>query len=316
MTRSGALALIRAGADDVMSAAPDANDVIRALAKASARATDDVKTGEEGGETVKTLAFLHASGGAGATTLAVNGALLLAERVKKENGRVALIDLDAQFGDADLHMDLRERSRLLEILKAPERLDHRMLEDLMVDGPKGIRVLTVGEAPLPLDAFSPQTIETILAIARKQYRYVVVDMPLALTQWTDAALQRVDHAFIVTQASVPALNSARRLIQALKDENALAAPATVLLNRYGGKGQSPKITLEQAAKSLDQPIRFTLPSDYSLLSDSIDQGVPAALQRSASKFCESLGAALDSVVEHKGVAAATSPVRKVFKFGR
>lgn len=320
LTRTGTLALIREGADDVLTNRPDQDDVIRALARAATSIGEapEKAGGDSGDGQTRTLAFLHASGGAGATTIAVNTAIMLAQRLKTGEGRVCYIDLDLQFGDADFHLDLPMRSRVLEIVKTPERLDERMLEELMVDGPKDIRVLTAPEGLMPFDALSPESVARILALARRRYRYVVVDFPAALVNWTEAALAKCDHAFLATQATVPALRSAGRLLGALRDEGALASPLTPLINRYGGKGSSPRITLEQCAAALGESARFSLPSDYALMSECADQGVPAAVLRPSAKFCEQLSRALDAVVEHRAERqpAAALAARQFLKFGR
>jgi pilus assembly protein CpaE len=265
---------------------------------------------------VRTIVFLHASGGAGATTLAVNAAVQLRQRLKPEDGQVCLIDLDLQFGDADLHLDLPVRSRVGEIINAPERLDPRMLEDLMIDGPLGIRVLTAPETPAPLDALRPQTVEAILALARRRYRYVVVDMPLALTHWTETVLRAADQIFLVTQINVTALRAARRLLDAVKGDNGNKIPVAVIANRYGGKSSGPKIPLAQAAKALGAPIRVVAPSDYGLLVESLDQGVPASMLRPSAKFCASVAGALDKTVEHKTPEPPKGPAAFLKKFRR
>jgi Flp pilus assembly CpaE family ATPase len=307
-TKSGTVRLLREGADDVLSTRPDGIEVTRCLARASADKQD--AEAETAGKQARTFVFLHASGGAGATTLAVNTAVQLRQRLKLEDGGVALIDLDLQFGDADLHLDLPMRSRIGELVDAPERLDQRMLEDLMIEGPLGLRVLTAPEAAAPLDVFRPQTVETILHLVRRHYRYVVVDMPLALTHWTETVLRNADQIFLVTQVNVTALRAARRLLDLIR-ETVPNAPVAVLANRYGGKGSGPKIPLPQAIKALGAPIRLAAPNDYPLLVESLDQGVPASMLRPSAKFVETLSASLDKFVEHQGRAVKK---QSLFKF--
>ncbi|MGE0408463.1 MAG: CpaE family protein [Amphiplicatus sp.] len=311
-SKAGTIRLLLEGADDVLSADADGIELMRCLARANARAreaAEDIDVGP------RIIVFLHAAGGAGATTLAVNSAVQLKQRLKPEEGGVCLIDFDLQFGDANLHLDIPLNSRLLDIVNAPERLDHRMLEDLMVDGPLGIRMLTAPDAPMPLDIFRSQTIDTILLLARRHYRYVIVDMPLALANWTETVLKRADHIFVVTQVNVTALRATRRLLDAIREEKATASPISVIANRYNRAGA--QIPLPQAAKALGMPINAVTPSDYPLLVESLDQGVPASMLKPASKFSLSVSKALDRVVDHvaeppKSGGFATS----LFKFRR
>lgn len=312
-TKAGTIRLLREGADDVLSTRPDGIEVTRCLARANAPRREAAE--ERQSKEVRTIIFIHAAGGAGATTLAVNAAMQLRQRLKPEDGGVCLLDFDLQFGDVDLHLDLPMRSRINEIVTAPERLDHRMLEDLMIEGPLGVRVLTAPEAPAPLDVYRPQTVETILSLARRHYRYVVVDMPMALTHWTETVLKHADQIFLVTQINVTALRAARRLLDTIRAEGVTNAPIAVIANRYGGKGAGPKIPLQQASKALEAPIRLVAPSDYGLLVESLDQGVPASMLRPGAKYCECVSTALDKSVEHKSEKPAPG-AKPFFKFGR
>jgi pilus assembly protein CpaE len=92
--------------------------------------------------------------------MAVNTAVQLHRRVKEGRGGACLIDLDLQFGDAHLQLDLAHHSRVLDVVKSPERLDRRMLDDLMINTPSGLKVLTSPEQPMPLDALPAETVDS------------------------------------------------------------------------------------------------------------------------------------------------------------
>ncbi|HXI87086.1 MAG TPA: AAA family ATPase, partial [Parvularculaceae bacterium] len=285
-TKAGTIRLLSGGADDVLSTRPTSIEITRSLARANTSRRRD-----PAGAVGRVYVFVHAAGGVGATTLAVNSAVELKRRLQADGGNVCILDFDFQYGDVNLQLDVPLHSNLVDLINTPERLDHRMLEDLMVDGPMGLRILTSPESPIPLDVIGAQTIEAIISIARRRYRYVIIDMPLALCHWTDAVLKRADTIFLVTQINVTALRAARRLVDAVRAENALGAPITVIANRYDGDRGGSNITLSQASKAIALPIRATTPSDYSLLIQSLNQGVPAVTLRPASKFSQSLSTA-------------------------
>jgi len=292
-TKNAIVNLMRKGADDILSLTPNEIELSGSLARSAAYRGN----GEERqhAHRKRTIVFIHASGGAGATTLAVNSAIQLQREAKRFGGSACLIDLDIQFGDADLQLDLPVRSNLLDLIKTPDRLDSRMLENLMVQGPDGLHVLTAPDDPLPVDALDKSTVEKILAIARRHHRYVIVDMPITLTSWTDTVLKNADHIFLVTQVSVLSLRSARRLIDMLQEENLELAPISVIANRYPSKGQGRKISIAEAEKTLRLPIKSSVPNDFGLLINSLDQGVPAILQQPASKYSKTIDDILDGV---------------------
>jgi pilus assembly protein CpaE len=311
-TRSATVRLVEAGADDFIPASPSLSDVLPTLARAKAArrvflTSDSVREPAGAG---KIVIFLHASGGAGATTLAVNSAIILHQQATRHAGTACLIDLDLQFGDAHLQLDLPTQSRLAELISAPRRLDQRMLQQLMVDGPNGLKVLTVDSAPLPLDAMAPETVEAVLSLARRQHRYVVVDMPVALVDWTATALRKADHIFLVTQLTVAGVRSTKRLLEMMLENSIDANRVTVVANRCGGKAGTPGLTLAQASKAIGLEVGPAIPNDYSPVIESLDQGSPLAISRPTSKVARAIADALGSKVT--GDAAVKRPAANLF----
>jgi pilus assembly protein CpaE len=313
LTKKAQTQLLQAGADDVLSIRPDAQELAHSLSRATTvsrnlGAATTVATGDATPDNdTRLIVFLHAAGGAGSTTLAVNAAVQLQGRLKDGKGGCCLIDLDFQFGDAHLHLDLPVQSRMLDLANAPNRLDRRMLDDLMINAPNGLKVLTAPEAPMPLDAIGPDAIDAMLSLARRRYRYVIVDMPHAIAHWTEAALKRADHIFLVTQINVPALRAATKLLNIIRSEGVTRAPVSVVANRYGGTPGATRIPLQQASRAVDSDISVVIPNDYKLVMESLDQGVPVSTLRPNSKFTGAITEMLDAAVgvKAKGTAPGT-----------
>jgi pilus assembly protein CpaE len=157
----------------------------------------------------------------------------------------------------------------------------------MVEHKSGLRVLTAPKSPMPLEALKPELIGHILDLARQQFDYLVVDMPHALANWTDAVLGQSDRIFLVTQTSVPAIRQARRLLQILAEEGLYNLPLKVVLNRHQsslGWGGGGRISFGQAQKALGREIDFLVSNDFDAVSDALNQGVPVLEVKRRSKF--------------------------------
>lgn len=302
-THAATARLVEAGADDLLVSTPSSSDILTALvrARAARRAVQPVAPANENRADSKTIVFLHASGGVGATTLAVNSALLLHQQ-SAGSGGVCLLDLDLQFGDAHLQLDIQSHSGISEFISAPDRLDQRMLQELMVDGPGGLKVLTCGASPLPLDGLTPEGVEAMLKLARRQYRHVVVDMPVALSRWTGAALRMADTIFLVTQLNVASVRAAKRLLDMLVENGVDLQRVSVIANRAGGKPAAPALSVAQAAKALDRDVEFLVPNDYAPVIESLDQGAPLAISRPGSKIVRALSDMIANKVAGEAVA--------------
>jgi pilus assembly protein CpaE len=187
----------------------------------------------------------------------------------------------------------------MDLVNSPERLDRRMLDDLMINAPSGLKVLTSPEQPMPLDALPPETIDKILALARRRYSYVVVDMPAALARWTETTLHKADHIFLVTQVNVPALRAARRLLDTLRDEHVTRAPITIVANRVSSKVGANRLPIQQAARALDRDIGVVLPNDYNLVMESLDTGVPLSTLKPTSRLAKAIHETLNAIIGTK-----------------
>lgn len=278
------LRIIRSGADDFL-VQPATRDEFERITNRGGGTGDWRARGSVGA----TLAFIHCSGGAGATTLAVNSAMALQRAGESLDLSTCVLDLDVQFGGVGVQLDMETSSPISDILSAPDRLDRAMLEAMMQTHSSGIRVLTAPDLPLPYDALNRQIVGRIIKLARRRFDYVVIDMPAALVDWTDEALRRSNRIFLVVQATVPCIRQARRLLRALAAESLGDVPISIVVNRYDGTWQGTEgITIQQIEGALGRDVDFTVSSDFDLMSASGNQGVPVASLKPRSRIARQL----------------------------
>jgi len=247
----------------------------------------------------KIITFAHASGGVGATTLAVNAATLISAAGQGKKQTACLLDLDLQFGGAAVQMDIPGHSPVTELLSRPERLDQEMFEGTMIRHGSGLRVLTTPETPLPMDAIGDGTIRDILQLAQKNYKYVVVDMPQTMTSWTDAVYRESAVIYAVMQMNVSCVRQMERWFSVMDREGLRDLTIRIVANRYspfGLAGQS-NITLAQAEKALGHKVDFTISNDYELISQSLDEGMPAVSLYPKGGFAHQMKTMLQETVD-------------------
>lgn len=216
------------------------------------------------------ITFLHGSGGAGATTLGVNAAACLKASGKDNN--VCVLDMDVQFGQVALNLDLSNARGILDVIESPERLDATFLESLMAHHESGIDVLSAPDVLLSLDSFSAEFAGRLLNVAMELYDFIVVDMPIALTNWSQTILGRTSVVVLVGQLTVPGIRQLRRLVSIMAADGAGDLDMLVVLNRYLG-GWKGSIQPDEAAKALGRPIDFLIANDYKTVSAAVDRGV-------------------------------------------
>ncbi len=125
--------------------------------------------------TGKLVFVLGVCGGAGATTVAVATAWHVAETHKR---RVALLDLDLQFGSAALQLGAGPGHALREALDHPEQVNTPFLDRGMARVGEWLEVMAALEA---LDETPPPDEAAIVSLLERlqhRSRYVFVDVPL------------------------------------------------------------------------------------------------------------------------------------------
>ncbi len=223
----------------------------------------------------RVAAFLKAGGGCGATTLASQTAAALAMRRGQAESGVCLLDLDMQFGTAALSIDLDDRVSLADLLEARERIDGALLRSVMGHHESGLDVLAAPRTLLPLDALSTDFAGDCLALARAEYRTVVLDLPSAWTAWTFAALKQCDLIVLVAQLSVSSLHCARRQLQGLHEHGLGGTPLRLVLNRRD-RSWGAASRRREAEQALGRRFDFSVADDERRMRDALNRGVPVA----------------------------------------
>lgn len=219
----------------------------------------------------KVLAFQACKGGSGATFLAANLGWILANEQHK---RVALLDLNLQFGDAVLFVhDHVPRFTLADICRQIDRLDASFLTSSMVQVSPTFSVLASPEDPDQAAQIQPAHIDQILRVAREAFDFVVVDLGRAVDAVTLRALDQADILFPVLQETLPFLRDARRMMHMYGTLGYGDGKVHLLVNRFEKGGD---ITLDDVEKTLGARVYRAIPNSYKAVAASVNQGVPVA----------------------------------------
>ncbi|HRQ05293.1 MAG TPA: AAA family ATPase [Nitrosomonas halophila] len=255
----------------------------------------------------KILAFIPCKGGSGATFLASNFAYALAANGHK---RVALIDFNLQFGDASLFVhDRLPTTTIADVARQIERLDGSFLSANMVQVLPNFEVLSAPEEPEKAAEIKREHVKPLLQVASKQYDLVVLDLGRSLDAVSIQALDQADFVFPVLQQTLPFIRDAKRMINTFQ---ALGYPddkIRLIVNRYG---KNNSITLGDITGTLRLPVFKTVPNDYDVVAQSVNQGIPVmrlaprnAVARAVQEMANELGG---------GAQSAKRSLRRLFAF--
>lgn len=258
----------------------------------------------------RVITFLKAVGGAGATTAAVNVAAFAARGDAKQRRparSTALLDLDLQFGAADVALNLEPRSTLLDVIRAQGRFDGRFLQGAMTEHGSGLRVLPVAQKIVPLDALPADFAAEIVRQSARLHDRTFIDLPTVWTDWTLSVLRASDLVVLLAPPTVPGALGARRTLDALAEAQ-LDAPALMVLNGIHGLVDGFEKPA-RISRSLDRPIDAVLSHDASA-TRALDRGAPVVEAFPRTRLARDLRG-LAQKIEQRLTQAQPSPQDRI-----
>jgi pilus assembly protein CpaE len=285
------LECFRAGADEYLF--PPLSE---GLKKAIERREKELRKSESGKPEGKTIAFLSAKGGCGATTLACH----VAVELSRLNQRVLLADLDVNTGMVAFLMKSTSPYSVVDALNNMHRLDASYWKALVSNGIPGLEVISAPTSMGAKQEPKPEEIRHVLGFARKQYQWTVADAGRGIGASTMTAIESADEACLVTTPEIPALHQTRQILQRLLDGGYKQERLRLIVNRV------PKrlgIRPEELPKMLGIPLYAALPDCYAELHEAYSQGqlLPAGsvLGESMKRLARKLAGAKESKAKRK-----------------
>lgn len=155
------------------------------------------------------ITVASATGGCGKTFLASNLAYLLAAGTGK---KVAMVDLDLQFGEVVSMLQLRPARTIVDV--DPD--EPGSLEACMTTHKGGFDVLAAPRDPIAADAVTPDRVAQILLALRQRYDFVIIDTPPSLNEVVLSSFDISEHLIVLATLDVPSVNNMRVFLSTLE----------------------------------------------------------------------------------------------------
>ena len=254
---------MRSGVREVIS--PEASDAL--LIETMRRLQSQHQPSQDKEGTV--MSFISCKGGGGATFLATNLAYALAAN---HDQRVAVIDLNLQYGDAALFVsDQKPSTHLGELSQNTRHLDASLLSAAMLPVLPNFGLLASPEIPLLATDIQASQIGSIIRLARSQYDVVILDIGRGLDKVGLTALELSNQMYPVLQNTIPYLRDGKRLLDLLQTIGFASEKIFPVVNRHDRESE---ITIHHLEKALAKKIARIIPNHYAAVAASVNQGIP------------------------------------------
>ncbi|MBP2463115.1 MULTISPECIES: CtpF protein [unclassified Rhizobium] len=216
----------------------------------------------------RSIAFVGAKGGVGASTIAHNCAFGISSLFSTET---ILADLDLPFGTANIDFDQDPAQGIAEAVFAPERLDEVFLDRLLTKCSEHLSLLA---APSLLDRaydFDSMAFQPIIEVLQRSAPVAVLDIPHGWSEWTRSVLASVDEVVICAAPDLANLRNTKNMIDALKKLRPNDRAPHLILNQVG-MPKRPEIAPADFVEPLEiEPIAI-LPFDAQLFGNAANSG--------------------------------------------
>jgi len=213
------------------------------------------------------ICVVGSSGGAGATTIACNLTMELAQLVGQD---CAIIDLNLELGDVGGFFDCQPTYSVGDVCREGVEVDRVMMEKAFCRLDCQVSVLVRPQRLEEIYEVTTEGIANLLDQARQVYPFIVVDLPRSFSFISAAALGEAERVLIVTQLNVSSIRNATRIYECLCEMGAPPESVGIVLNR--GKSPFGNITVEDVEAHFGRPVFAMIPNDYRCVQSSLDLG--------------------------------------------
>ncbi|WP_096156529.1 AAA family ATPase [Bacillus sp. FJAT-45066] len=279
------------GAVDVLDIECEESEVIDSIQRAEKVVQQKVELDEssKNKKEAKIITVCSTKGGVGKTTISVN----LAASLSKHNVRVALVDLDLQFGDVALLLDQSIDHSIYDWVKLSYENGDKSYSKFMMRTKAGVDILAAPDLPEFAELITGEHISYLLDVLKQDYDYIVIDTPPAFVETSLVALENSDTILLVASLDLPALKNGKLAVETL-GVLGLKEKIKVILNR---DSEFEGMTKEVIEDVLGLPISGRIPSDYRTVISSINNGEPFVLKASRTPVAKAVLKICEQVID-------------------
>jgi len=272
-----------AGARDFLTKPFGGDELVAAVRRVNAKKpiihqapihTQSSGAGSAAAKAVKSEGFVISvfspKGGSGCTTLAINVAVLLAQK----EYRTLLIDGSLQFGDVSVMINMKPVTSIVDLSNRGNEIDADLVSSVVQIHKSGLHVLMAPPRPEMADVVTDVTIKAMLANLRPLYDFIVIDTTSSLNDIALTLLDESDRILLVRQQTLSSLKNGSRFFDLAQSLEYQTKKVWLVVNRATKK---QGISIKDISDTLKRPIFMAIPEDILTVDTAIDQGVPVVL---------------------------------------
>ncbi|MCI0499670.1 MAG: AAA family ATPase [Planctomycetales bacterium] len=208
------------------------------------------------------ITVFSASGGCGATTVALNLAMEMRMAATKP---VLVIDLDRCYGATAAYLDIKSEYGIDDVLTYEGRIDKHLIQSSSCSYKEDFHVLlssagTANNTKRAAGDIKPESLRLVLQACRQAYGFTVIDAPRMDEQTVKVLSELSDFTIVVFQLTLKDLKFARSIISMFKTLGLPDEKIIPLANRFQKRG--PLLGTNDGKRALGTDNMYLIRSDW------------------------------------------------------
>jgi len=263
------------------------------------RVKEDIKS--------RIITVFSTKGGVGKTTIASNLAVSLSRTTKK---RIALVDLDLQFGDIAIMLNVSVKNTISDLIKEINQLDEELMDDYMVAHFSGVRVLPAPIKPEYAEYITSSHVERIIDTLKESYHYIVIDTSASFHETVLASLDMSDKILLVSTLDLPTIKNVKSGFDIMESLHYPAEKINIVLNRAS---EQFGIKYRDFENTIKHPIWSYVPEDSPTVITSANKGFPFVMTRTETKVAKAIINMSNAIIkEQNSLNGENGVFKKIF----
>jgi pilus assembly protein CpaE len=226
----------------------------------------------------KIVSVFGTKGGTGKTTIAVNFAVALQKAGKK----VLLIDLDLQFGDVGVFLNVPRFDTISDLVQEGD-FNAVTINSYLYTHTSGVKVLCAPQSPEFAEIVKPEHITRIAESLRNSLDYIIFDLGPMLDECVLQALEISDSVYFITTPEISTLKNTKTCMNVMETLG-IADKMKFILNKNGDSYVKQK----DMEATLNAEIVLVIPNETKNAITAINRGVPIITAAPKSKIAKSI----------------------------
>jgi pilus assembly protein CpaE len=241
----------------------------------------------------KVITIYSSKGGVGKTTVASNLAVAIARLTRK---RVALVDMDLQFGDIAIILNVSVKNTINDLIKDLGQTDSKQIDEYLVSHFSGVRVLPAPIKPEYAEYITSQHVEKIINLLKESYHYIIIDTSASFEETVLSVLDLSDEILFLSTLDLPTIKNVKTGMDVMDSLRYPQEKIKIVLNKAS---EQYGIKYKDFESVLKQQIWAYIPEDSQTVITSANKGFPFVMTRTETKVAKAVLGIAENIVRNE-----------------